>query len=69
MCAVQDYGEQEEAVKYNVPSTQRHEARTPSGKGIRGCTGLVAALDDEGVLCYRLCGLERGHEGEHRAEA
>ena len=54
-------------MKYNVPSTQRHEARTPSGKGIRGCTGLVAALDDEGVLCYRLCALVKGHEGKCEA--
>ena len=54
-------------VKYNRPSTARHEARTPSGKGIRGCTGLVAALDDEGVLCYRLCALVKGHEGKCEA--
>lgn len=42
--------------------TKRTMRERPALKGTNGCKGVIRT----GTLSYRLCKLEKGHEGEHQ---
>ena len=57
-------------MKYAVPSQQRHQARQPSARGLRGCKGIVKAWawsdaeQTQGHVVWRPCALPRKHAGD-----
>ena len=46
--------------------TKRTMRERPALKGARGCKGVIRTGIRTGTLSYRLCKLEKGHEGEHQ---
>jgi hypothetical protein len=46
----------------STPDPARKMPRQPALKGQNGCKGVIRT----GTLSYRLCKLEKGHEGEHQ---